>query len=772
MKNKIENPIKYNLKHKNNMKLVIVESPAKCKKIESYLGPGYKCVASFGHITGILNGLKDIDIANGFKPKFGQLKNKSKYINSLRKAIKQADEIILATDDDREGEAIAWHICKQFKLPLQQTKRIIFNEITKPALTSAIKTPTLVNIDKVNAQQARQVLDLLVGFTISPILWKFISRKSGLSAGRCQTPALRIIYDNANDISKNPGKLVYETGFQYKELLFKLNNHFSKSESVEKFLVSSKKFEHVLKCGAVRENIIKKPPIPLTTSILQQKASNELHFSPKRTMQLAQKLYEGGHITYMRTDSKKYSAKFIKEASKHITSKYGKKYLSSYVKKLCNNVKSKKENNAQEAHEAIRPTKVELEEAGNDKAQQNLYNLIRCITMESCMIPAVYKSICATINSPTKYVYKNSQEQVVEPGWKIVRGYEEQNPNFHYFSTQKKELNVKYSKITSIPTLKDKKMHYTEAKLVQTLEKKGIGRPSTFSSIISKIQDRGYVKKMDVEGKKIKTICFELKDTITKKEEEKSYGVERNKLVMQNTGKIVIEFLIKHFDEMFVYDYTKHMEDDLDKISRGNKNYVELCSYIYNNLSQLSNTIKMDQKQIYKIDDHHTYMIGKYGPVIRKDVDGETTFINVKKDLDMETVKSGTYTLEEMIALQKNSNVVLGKYKNNDVICKKGQYGLYIVCNGKNYSIKHIKKEQNKIKLEDVLGVIESKTGNSNILKKVNDSVSIRKGKYGEYIFYKTESMSKPKFLKLKNILWKNLNNEEILNWIKNEYNI
>ena len=755
------------------MKLVIVESPAKCKKIESYLGPGYKCVASFGHITGILNGLKDIDIANGFKPNFGQLKTKTKYINSLRKSIKQADEIILATDDDREGEAIAWHICKQFNLPLNQTKRIIFNEITKPALTSAIKNPTLVNIDKVNAQQARQVLDLLVGFTISPILWKFISRKSGLSAGRCQTPALRIIYDNMSDISENPGKLVYETSFQYNELSFKLNNHFSKKESVEKFLVSSKEFQHVLKCGTVRENIVKKPPIPLTTSILQQKASNELHFSPKRTMQLAQKLYEGGHITYMRTDSKKYSAKFIKEASKHIISSYGKKYLSLSVKNLCNNVKSKKENNAQEAHEAIRPTKVGVEEAGNDKAQQNLYNLIRCITMESCMIPAVYKSICATINSPIKYVYKNSQEQVVEPGWKIVRGYEEQNANFHYFVTQKKELNVNYIKITGIPTLKDKKLHYTEAKLVQTLEKKGIGRPSTFSSIISKIQDRGYVKKMDVEGKKIKTVSFELKDKITKKEEEKSYGVERNKLVLQNTGKIVIEFLIKHFDEMFVYDYTKNMEDDLDKISRGNKNYIDLCSYIYNNLTQLSNTIKMDQKQIYKIDEKHTYMIGKYGPVIRKDEDGETTFINVKKDLDMETVKSGTYTLEEMIDQQKNSNIVLGKYKNNDVICKKGQYGLYIVCDGKNYSIKHVKKTQNKIKLEDVLGVLEGKSSNnSNILKKVSECVSIRKGKYGEYIFYKTESMNKPKFLKLKNILWKNLNNEEILNWIKNEYNI
>ena len=575
-------------------------------------------------------------------------------------------------------------------------------------------------------------------------------RKSGLSAGRCQTPALRIIYDNAKNISENPGKLVYETVFYYKELPFKLNYHFSKPDSVEKFLKDSKGFDHILSCGNVRENIIKKPPTPLTTSILQQKASNELHYSPKRTMQLAQKLYEGGHITYMRTDSKKYSAKFIKDVSKHITSKYGKKYLSSGVKKLCNNVKSKKENNAQEAHEAIRPTNVTIEQVGDDKAQQNLYNLIRCITMESCMIPAVYKSICASISSPTKYVYKNSQEQVVEPGWKIVRGYEEENPNFAYFVKQKKEKKVKYSKINSIPTLKDKKMHFTEAKLVQTLEKKGIGRPSTFSSIIAKIQDRGYVKKMDVEGKKIKTTSYQLKDTITKKEEENSYGVERNKLVLQNTGKIVIEFLIKHFDEMFVYDYTKHMEDDLDKISKGNKNYVELCSSIYNNLIQLSNTIKMDQKQIYKIDEHHTYMIGKYGPVIKKEIDGETSFINVKKDLDMEDVKSGTYSLEQMVEPQKNSNVVLGKYKNNDVICKKGKYGLYIVCNGKNYSIKHIKKAQNKIKLEDVLGVLEGKSANSNILKKVSDSVSIRKGKYGEYIFYKNETMTKPKFLKLK----------------------
>lgn len=753
------------------MKLVIVESPAKCKKIEGYLGKGYKCVASFGHITGIINGLKDIDIANGFKPNFSQLKTKTKYINALRKAIKQADEIILATDDDREGEAIAWHICKQFKLPIQQTKRIIFNEITKPALTKAIQSPTIVNQNKVNAQQARQVLDLLVGYTISPILWKFISRKSGLSAGRCQTPALRVIYDNANAISENPGKMVYETMFYYRELPFKLNYHFTKKDNVEEFLNKSKSHNHTLSCGSVRENVQKKPPTPLTTSILQQKASNNLHFSPKRTMQIAQKLYEGGHITYMRTDSKKYSSKFIKEVSSFIATTYGKKYVSGSVKRLCNNSKSKKENNAQEAHEAIRPTNISNEIAGNDVAEKNLYKMIRNITLESCMIPAIYKSICASIDSPEKYVYKNSEEQVVEPGWKIVAGYETKNAHYSYFESIKKSQTVKYSQITSEPTLKDRKLHLTEAKLVQTLEKRGIGRPSTFSSIISKIQERGYVKKMDVEGNKLKTTTFVLKKTLKKSEIEKEFGIERNKLVLQNTGKIVIEFLIKHFDEMFVYDYTKYMEDDLDKISKGNKQFVELCSLIYNTISKLSNTIKMDQKQIYAIDDQHTYMIGKFGPVIKKDVDGEITFLNVKKELNIEDIKSGSYTLEEMIE-EKKVHEVLGKYKNNDVFLKKGKFGLYISCNGNNYSIKYIKKKQDKITLEDVLGVLQGKNGNSNILKQVSPTVSIRKGKYGEYIYYKTETMTKPKFLKLKNILWKNLTNKEILNWMQNEYNI
>ena len=228
------------------MKLVIVESPAKCKKIEKFLGNDYKCVASFGHIRGLLNGLKDIDIEHGFKPTFHNLKEKGKYITQLKKSIQKASEVILATDDDREGEAIAWHICKVFKLPVNKTKRIIFNEITKPALQLAIKNPVLVNMDKVNAQQARQVLDLIVGYTISPILWKHVSRKMQLSAGRCQTPALRLIYDNDNLIKENPGSMVYNTELFHKSLPFKLNYHYTEPKSVNTFLELSKTHNHVL----------------------------------------------------------------------------------------------------------------------------------------------------------------------------------------------------------------------------------------------------------------------------------------------------------------------------------------------------------------------------------------------------------------------------------------------------------------------------------------------------------------------------------------------
>ena len=751
------------------MILVIVESPAKCKKIESYLGTGYKCIASFGHIREIANGLKSIDVKNNYDVIFKTIPSKGKYIKSLREAIKKSTEVILATDDDREGEAIAWHICKTFKLSVSSTKRIIFHEITKPAIRAAIANPTRINMDTVNAQLARQVLDLLVGFTISPILWKHISRNTegSLSAGRCQTPALRLVYEQQKLINESPGRKVYDTTgiFTKKDIDFTLNYNHDEEEKMADFLEESANFEHKYNVTKPRETT-KNPPIPFTTSALQQKASNEFNFSPKQTMKLAQTLYENGHITYMRTDSKKYSKEFVNSAKKYIKKEYGEDYISSSIGKLVNSdsgekkkSKKKKDNNAQEAHEAIRPTKINintLNVSGKITAREvKLYNLIWRNTIESCMSPAKYYSITAKITAPENHLYKYSSEQVIFPGWKIVGGYDENNKEYTYLLSIKTGIVMDYKQIYSKVTLKDLKKNYTEAKLVQMLEKKGIGRPSTFSSLISKIQDRGYVKKQNVEGKKVKCVDFKLiGEELDEIETTRIFGNEKNKLIIQPVGIMVYEFLGKHFDNLFNYDYTKNMEDDLDKISKGEKIWHQLCDECNIQIKSSASEIK-ESRETYKIDEHHIYMIGRYGPVIKYEKDGKTSFKNVKKNLDMEKLKNGEYTLKEVLDTSKKAGgkKCLGEFKGNEVYIMTGKFGNYINCNGKNSSVSHIKKNMNDITLEDVLDVLNGKKiQNSNVLKVITPDISVRKGKYGPYVFYKTNKMKKPKFISMKGV--------------------
>ena len=494
-------------------KLVIVESPAKCQKIEKFLGAGYKCIASFGHIRE-LNGLKSIDINNNFKPTFINTESKQSQINKLKSMIRGADEVLLAADDDREGEAIAWHICDLFKLPIQTTKRMIFHEITEPAVKNALQNVTTLNMNIVNAQLSRQILDILVGYKVSPILWNQISQnKNKLSAGRCQTPALRIVYDNHKEIETSPGKKVYKTTgyFTKSNLPFVLNYDYDNEDIINEFLEESVNHEHIYNCGK-EKNTTKQPPTPFTTSSLQQMANNELRLSPKDTMKSCQILYEGGFITYMRTDSKTYSEEFVNNAKKYINDTYGEEYPNKNIYDLCRKdaveekskskskskkEKEKKDNNAQEAHEAIRPTSVSVLEPEITQTitpkEVKLYKLIRRNTLESCIEAAKYLSITATITSPQEHIYKYSTEQVVFPGWKIVNGYEVENKDFRYLQTLKNNSELDYNKITCKVTIKDLKSHYTEAKLVQLLEQKGIGRPSTFSSLIEKIQERGYI---------------------------------------------------------------------------------------------------------------------------------------------------------------------------------------------------------------------------------------------------------------------------------------
>ena len=752
------------------MKLIIVESPAKCGKIESFLGTGYKCLASFGHIREIANGLKSIDVNNNYQVTFKPTRSKSQNISNLRKWIKKAEEVILATDDDREGEAIAWHICKLFNLPITTTKRIIFHEITKSALKNAVQNPTIVNMNTVNAQLARQVLDLMVGYKITPILWKNISRGSKLSAGRCQIPALRLVYDQQKLIDEHPGKKVYNTigNFLDKHLDFTLNKHHNTEDSMVSFLEDSADFTHKYNVTEPRR-VTKNPPVPFTTSTLQQKASNHFGYSPKQTMRTAQNLYEGGYITYMRTDSKTYSKEFVDITKKFISQKYGKDYVGKHCNELITNNKSpkkakkktkgkkvtkKQENMAQEAHEAIRPTKIEkmnIKEGGKIGSQEiRLYNLIWKNTIESLMEKAIYESITAEISAPEKSKYKYSIEKVIFKGWKILEKDEEDLELYNYLLNFKKKTKVDYHKITSKVTLKDLKKNYTEAKLVQMLEKRGIGRPSTYSSLISKIQERAYVLKQNVEGKKIKCVDFELeKEELTEIENERVFGNEKNKLVIQETGKIVMEFLMKHFQELFSYDYTKTMEDSLDKIKEGNKVWHDLCRDCDKQIKDSQSKIKAADKQEFQIDETHTYMIGKYGPVIKQTIDDDkVVFKSVKKNLDVNKLKNGEYTLEEIVEENKYTKNVLGEHKGEEVVLKKGKYGLYTTYNGKNISLKSISKDESEITLQDVVNVLENgiQKRNKSIIREVDEEISIRKGKFGAYVFYKTKQMKKPKF--------------------------
>ena len=753
-------------KHVKNV-LVIVESPAKCKKIEGFLGPGHKCVASYGHIT-TLQSLKDVDVDNHFKPTFKMIESKKQQIQRLEGLIKKCDEVVLATDDDREGEAIAWHICQLFKLPVATTKRIIFHEITKPAIQRAIKQPTLINMNVVHAQQARQILDIIVGFKLSPLLWAHISRKSktGLSAGRCQTPALRIIYDNQKEIDKSPGKMVYSTTgyFTDHSLPFSLNHQFTDKETMEEFLEESVNFEHRYSCGKVRKTT-KNPPKPFTTSRIQQTANTELRVSPKETMSLCQKLYEGGFITYMRTDSDIYSKEFLTKAKEYVERKWGDDYVRSGLESMGDQKEKKKTkktkkgeevkdaksvnnaNNAQEAHEAIRPTDVnrtELPEEFSSK-EKKMYYLIWRNTVESCMAQAKYDAVTAVISAPYEKEYRYSTEQAVFPGWKAVAGYEKENPTYAYLKMLKSVDT--YKKITAKVTLKELKQHYTEAKLVQILEEKGIGRPSTFASLIEKIQERGYVKRDNIQGKKLSCIDFELVgEELSELEHQREFGNEKNKLVIQSVGIMVIEYLLTHFAKFFEYDYTKDMENELDKIAKNEVVWYTLCETCLKDID--ASPCIQERKQI-QIDEFHTYMVGKYGPVIKYSRDnGETvSFKNVKKDIDIQKLEEGTYTLEDILDESHNSRYI-GQYQDKDVLIKKGKYGYYAMVDGKTISLTQLDKDIIEVNVDDVVALMKNKT--KDVIRIVSDDISLRKSKYGLYLYYKTTSHKKPEFISLK----------------------
>ena len=741
--------------------LVIVESPAKCKKIESYLGKDYKCVASFGHFRQLAS-LKDIN--DKYDIRFENIEEKKKHIQMIKKEIEKAKNIILATDDDREGEGIAWHICDAFGLDVSSTPRIVFQEITKNAIQKAISNPKNIDMDLVNAQQTRQIVDMALGFKISPLLWSAISRKSksGLSAGRCQTPALKLVFENNKLVDNNPGSISYSTTgyFTSKNIPFELSKHHIEKESMETFLEESVNHQHILNCSEPSD-ITRNPPIPLITSSLQQQSSNILGYSPKETMALCQKLYENGLITYMRTDSPVLSKEFIINALEFISNKYGGKYSNKKLLELNDESIEKNNSNnpggAQEAHEAIRPTDITIlsipETLGNK--EKRMYTFIRNHTLKCCMVSAKMKKIVASISGPEKTTYKYNSQSISFPGFLIVDGVDD-DPYYSYFSLCKKDMTIEYNKIISKSTLKNTKSRVNEAKLVQLLEERGIGRPSTFSSIVDKIQSRGYVKKKNVDGIKKEVVNFVLTDdTIEENRETNIFGAEKNRLVVEPLGEIVIEFLEKHFHDILNYEYTKEMELMLDLIAKGDKTKITVCSKYYHDIEKQVKKYKdgSNSKISYRFDENNEFIIGAYGPVIKCTNGEEITWKKVKTGITLEQLRRDECSLEDVVDTE-NEDRLLGNYKNKQIVLKNGRYGAYVVYDNKTISVKGIDKSYSKITIADVIDKLEQEQGDDksskgNILRVITPSISVRKGKFGNYIFYKTPKMNKPKFVKL-----------------------
>jgi DNA topoisomerase-1 len=775
--------------------LVIVESPSKCKKIESYLGSNYKCIACYGHFREI-KGLNCIDVSNNFHPTYSTVDNpiKIKQLALLQKEINNSYEVILATDDDREGEAIAWHICQLFNLSVEKTKRIIFHEITETAIQRAIVSPKNIDMNIVNAQQGRQILDLLVGFTITPLLWDYISKghKNSLSAGRCQTPALRIVYDNYIEIKENCKNHLYNTigYFTTHNIPFELSKQFEDEGQMVDFLENTVNHDHYITVTSPKQSFISQPQ-PLITSSLLQHSSNELHWSPKETMKYAQQLYEHGLITYMRTDSKVYSTEFIEQSKKYILQNYNdSKYILHNIDDL--SALKNKSVHSQEAHEAIRPISLSVTHEDIvdllDSKSKKLYKLIWTRTLESCMSPCITYYINAQISAYGNLAFKHKSEDIFFYGWKLVSNKnKEQNKIYNYLLALKQKNKIEYNKIVSNITIKNMKSHLTEAMLVHLLEEKGIGRPSTYSSLVDKIQERGYVVKENVPGQLIKCLDFTLEgDELTEVTNSREFGSEKNKLIIQPLGILVIEYLIANFNSLFNYEYTKKMEDELDTVSNGRCEYYNICNSCYQELSSLT-SLTVKEKYNIKIDENHFYIVGKYGPVIKKVLDNTTCFLPVKKDIDIKKLESGLYSLSDLLEVTNNdssssslNNITIGKYQGEDLHLKNGKYGVYVQWGINKVSLKELSKTPfDKITLIDVLKYLEkddilNTNKPAGLVRNVSPNISIRSGQFGDYIFYKTNKMKKPQFLKLKDFKgdYRKCNDSIIKQWMKDNYNI
>ncbi len=732
--------------------LVIVESPAKAKTIEKYLGKDFHVLSSVGHIRSIVKKTKDgtppIDVANDFFAVYEVDPEKKKVITELKKNVKAVgkDNVWLATDEDREGEAIAWHLCKVLDLPIETTKRIVFHEITKDAITNAIKNPRTVDMNLVQAQQARQILDRLVGFELSPVVWQKVP--GGKSAGRVQSPAVRLLVEREREIMKFAGSSQFKVTAVFihdnQEFKAELNQKFDSEAAAHEFLTSLKTatftVSDISKTPGTRN-----PAAPFTTSTLQQEANAKLGFSSKATMASAQRLYQDGKITYMRTDSVNLSGQAIASATDFIKRLYGPDY--STVRKF-----KTKSASAQEAHEAIRPTDITRETVTSNEYGQKLYDLIRRRTLASQMSPAKLEktTISIDIQGNNKLHFEAKGEVITFDGFLRVYGggKDELLPKLHTGDT------LETHDITARQTFARPPSRYTEGSLVKKLEDLGIGRPSTYATIIDTVQTRGYVEKGDSEGQPHDVIVLSYNgEEVSRDIVQEKTGSTRGKLIPTPSGELIADFLTDHFTQIIDYDFTANVETEFDKIAAADLAKSAMLHGFYtpfHKLIEQSGGIdrsKVGANREVGIDPKSGKPIlarfSRFGPMLQlgtTDDEDKPRFAPLPKGAKIETV-----TLEQALEMFKLPRVVGQTEDGQDIKANIGRFGPYIQVGKLFVSIKP--EDPHTITLEKARELYTAKLqaeAEKNIAD-FGDGVKVLNGRFGPYITDGTKNAKIPK---------------------------
>ncbi len=731
--------------------LVIVESPAKAKTIEKYLGNDFHVLSSVGHIRSIVKKTKDgtppIDVANDFFAVYEVDPEKKKVISELKKNVKAVgkDNVWLATDEDREGEAIAWHLCKVLDLPIETTKRIVFHEITKDAITNAIKNPRTVDMNLVQAQQARQILDRLVGFELSPVVWQKVP--GGKSAGRVQSPAVRLLVEREREIMKFAGSSQFKVTAIFihdnQEFKAELNQKFDSEEAAHEFLTSLKlatfTVSDISKTPGTRN-----PAAPFTTSTLQQEANAKLGFSSKATMASAQRLYQDGKITYMRTDSVNLSGQAIASATDFIKRLYGPDY--STVRKF-----KTKSASAQEAHEAIRPTDITRETVTSNEYDQKLYDLIRRRTLASQMSPAKLEKTTVTIGiEGASLIFEAKGEVITFDGFLRVYGggKDEILPKLHTGDT------LETHDITARQTFARPPARYTEGSLVKKLEDLGIGRPSTYATIIDTVQTRGYVEKGDSEGQPRDVIVLSYNgEEVSRDIVQEKTGSTRGKLIPTPSGELIADFLTDHFTQIVDYDFTANVETEFDKIAAADLAKSAMLHGFYtpfHKLIEQSGGIdrsKVGANREVGIDPKSGKPIlarfGRFGPMLQlgtTDDEDKPRFAPLPKGAKIETV-----TLEQALEMFKLPRVVGQTEDGQDIKANIGRFGPYIQVGKLFVSIKP--EDPHTITLEKAreLYAAKLKAEAEKNIADFGDGVKVLNGRFGPYITDGTKNAKIPK---------------------------